>query len=129
MKYYSPPPVPTSQPPGPRKSIYRRYYSATERLLLDATPTDDLTSEINLLRLLLTRVMEASRHRRDRTLESQAAILSAFSASGVVIASLVRLQVQLHKPVDEIKRQIEAGKNEGRRRMGVFNYFTPPAPA
>ena len=96
--------------------------------MLDETPVDDLSSEINLLRLMLVRVLAAMKRARALALKTHAAILSAFSATGIVIARLVRLQVKLHDPSDEIREQIEAGKEWARRRHHVYDYFKPPKP-
>ncbi len=110
-------------------SIYRRYFTAEECALLDATPLDDLSSEIDALRLLLARLLAACRRLREISLETHAAILSAFSASCKVIAGLFRLQCILHSPYSEVWAEIELGKNIARQRMGVFSYFAPPAGA
>jgi hypothetical protein len=109
-------------------SLYRRFFTPTECAMLDAVPLDDLSSEINLLRLLLARTLAAMRKTRSLELKTQAAILSAFSGAGIVIARLVRLQIILHSPLDSLWREIEAGKDLARFRRGVFNYFRPPLP-
>jgi hypothetical protein len=110
-------------------SLYRRYFTSDECAMLDATPSDDLTSEIELLRLLLARVLAAAKRKRSISLELHASMLSAFSAAGIVIAALVRLQLKLHLPTDELWREVEAGKEIGRRRRHVYDYFAPPANA
>ena len=107
-------------------SIYRQYFTPTECEMLDATPVDDLSSEINLLRILITRVLAAWQRTRQIGLEMHARILSTFSAAGLVLAGLVRLQIKLHNPLDELQAQIERGKNIGRERRRVFTYFDPP---
>ena len=115
------------QPAAP--SLYRRYFTRDECAMLDATPLDDVSSEIDLLRLLLARVLAAAKRKRSLSLELHASMVSAFSAAGIVIAALVRLQLKLHLPTDELKRQIELGKEIGRRRRHVYDYFAPPANA
>jgi hypothetical protein len=109
-------------------TLYRQYFTPAERALLDAVPLDDLASEINLLRLLLARTLAALRKARPVSLKTHAAVLSAFSSSGIVIARLVCLQLKLHHPLDALRQQIEEGKNLGRLRRGVFDYFSPPIP-
>lgn len=119
-------------------SIYRQYFTPAECEMLDACASDDLASEINLLRILLTRLLSAARDRRvagsakpvhSLPLKVHAAILGAVSASGLVLARLVRLQLALHDPMDEFRREMERGKNVARMHHHVFDYFTPPAPA
>ncbi len=92
-------------------SLYREYFTPAERKMLDATPRDDLTSEISLMRVLVARV------------------LAAFSYAGMVIARLVRLQLELHDPMDEYWDKVEEGKNIARQRMGVFDCFKPRPPS
>jgi hypothetical protein len=120
---------PASPPARPRASLYRRYFTAAECELLDATPPDDLTSEINLLRILLARVLAATKRARKLALETHARVLSAFSAAGIVMAGLVHLQVMLHDPMDEVRAEIERGKMIGRQRRHVFDYFASPSQA
>ncbi len=110
-------------------SLYREFFTAEERRMLDATPRDDLTSEINLLRVLVARVLEASQHARDVALKQHAAMLAAFSAAGKTIAGLVLLQLELHDPMEEYWAKVEEGKNIARQRMGVFDYFKQPIPS
>jgi hypothetical protein len=118
---------PAASSSRPRPSLYRRYFTAAERERLDATPADDLTSEINLLRILLARTLAAAQQARQLALETHARILSVFSATGIVLAGLVRLQVTLHNPLDELWAEIELGKMIGRQRRHVFDYFTQPS--
>ncbi len=75
-------------------SLYREYFTPEERKMLDATPRGDLTSEINLLRVLVARVLAASQQARDLALKQHAAMLAAFSAAGKTIARLVLLQTR-----------------------------------
>ncbi len=110
-------------------SLYREYFTPEERRMLDATPRDDLTSEINLMRVLVARVLAASQQARDLALKQHAAMLAAFSSAGMVIARLVRLQLELHDPMDEYWAKVEEGKNIARQRMGVFDYFKQPIPS
>ncbi len=111
-------------------NLYRQYFTAEEIAMLDATPHDDLTSEINLLRVLLSRALAAAtKHVRDLTLKQHAAILSTFSAAGIVIASLVRLQDKLHPATSGILAEIAAGEEIARQRLHVYSYFSSSSPA
>ncbi len=107
-------------------SLYREYFTPEERKMLDATPRDDLTSEINLLRVMVARVLAASKQARDLALKQHAKMLAAFSAAGKTIARLVLLQLELHDPMEEYWAAVERGKNIARQHMGVFDYFIQP---
>ncbi len=109
-------------------SLYRQYFTPEEIAMLDATPLDDLTSEINLLRVLLARLFEASQRIRALALKQQAAALAAYSATGSVIASLTRLQFRLHNPLDALWQAIERGEHLARQQCHVYSYLSP-APA
>ncbi len=110
-------------------SPYRPFFTPEECAMLDASSPDDLMSEINLLRILLTRVLDASRRSPTLSLKQHAAILGAFSACGIALAGLVRLQSKLHNKWDDFWAEIELGKSIGRQHLGVLDYFSPPAPA
>ena len=111
-------------------SLYRQYFTPEEIAMLDATPLDDLTSEINLLRVMLARLFEASQHLRDLALKQQAAMLSAFAATASSIASLTRLQCRLHNPLDDLWKAIEEGEHLARQKLGIYDYLKPrPTPA
>ena len=105
-------------------SLYRQYFTPEEIAFLDHTDRNDLTSEINLLRALLARLLAACQHAQDSPLKQQTAILSAFSQAGAAIARMLRLQVQLHNPLDAIRAEIERGKELGRQRRHVHDYFS-----
>ena len=109
-------------------SLYRQFFTPAECARLDATPRNDLESEINLLRILLLRLLAAVHKARSLELATQARVLAAFSHGGIQLARMVRLQLRLHDPADEIQQEIERGKEIARRRMGVHDYFKPPLP-
>jgi hypothetical protein len=105
-------------------SLYRPYFTPAEIAYLDAASPDDLTHEIDLLRSLLAGVLQASQRVHALALAQHAAILSAFCASGRVLARLVRLQCQLHHPLEAVWAEIERGKELGRQRRHVYSYLT-----
>ena len=109
-------------------SLYRQYFTPEEIAMLDATPLDDLTSEINLLRVLLARLLEVSQRIHALALKQQAAMLAAFSATGCVIASLTRLQVRLHNPLDALWQAIAQGERLARQQRHVYSYLSSAAP-
>ncbi len=115
--------------PPPTPSLYRPFFTPEECALLDASSPDDLMSEINLLRILLTRVLAASRNPKELSLAQHAAILGAFSATGLVLARLVSVQCKLHAKASGLWAEIEQGEELARQRLGVYHYLTPPAPA
>ncbi len=106
-------------------SLYREYFTPDEIALLDRTDRNDLTSEINLLRVLIARVLEAAQHAKDVSLKQHTAILSAFSRAGLSLARLVRVQAELHNPLDELEKAIEEGEHLARLRRGVYSYLSP----
>ncbi len=110
-------------------SLYRRYFTPEEIALLDATPRDDLTIEINLLRVLLARLLEASQHAKDLALKQNTAILAALSQAGATIARIVHVQCELHNPLDALQKAIEQGKELARQHRHVHDYFSFPASA
>ena len=104
-------------------SLYRQYFTPQEIDPLDSSQPDDVTSEISLLRILLARVLEASRSLRELALKQHAAILSAFSRAGATIARLARLQCELHSPLDDLWAAIELGEEQARRHLHVYSYL------
>ena len=111
-------------------NLYRQYFTPEEIAMLDATPLDDLTSEINLLRILLSRLLAAATRRlRQLTLKQHAAILATFSATGIALASLVRLQNQLHPLLSSLQSEIAAGEELARQRLHVYSYLSSSSPA
>ena len=110
-------------------SLYRQYFTPAEIARLDATPRDDLTSEINLLRVLFARVLAASQKAKELTLKQRAAIVTAFSRASLALARLVRGQAQLHHPLDDLWKAIEEGEHRARKERGVYTYLSQPTPA
>ncbi len=106
-------------------SLYRPYFTPEECALLDATPLDDLTSEINLLRTLLARLLAASQKARDLVIETHAKMLAAMSHSGLVLASMVKLQFRLHEPCGAAWQLFEEGMHLARLDHHVYTYLDP----
>jgi hypothetical protein len=103
---FTPAVIPLSPAP-PR--IYRQYFTAEERKMLDASPLDSAISEISLLRILLLRLLAAAgerasgeprkslrqgalgaRRTRPLSIGRRLSMLSAFSGAALIMASLVR---------------------------------------
>ena len=81
---------PSPTPP----QIYRQFFTAEERMLLDASPVDSALSEISPLRVLLMRLFANSRKAAVRksplSLKRHLSMLAAFSHTGLIMASLAR---------------------------------------
>jgi hypothetical protein len=83
--------TPYTSPPKEPPQLYRRFFTPLECEWLDSIQPYSPLSEICLLRILLSRTLEALRQGRGTSVSRRLSLLSAFSAAGVVIASLVRL--------------------------------------
>ena len=88
-----------ANPPFPYLSttppqIYRQYFTAEECKTLDSCPLESALSEIGLLRILLLRLLASARRRTPLSLARHISILSAFSAAGLIMASLVRFHTR-----------------------------------
>ena len=59
-------------------SLYRPYFTPQEIRMLDATQPADLSSEINLLRVLIARVLAARQRLHELALAQHAALLTTF---------------------------------------------------
>jgi hypothetical protein len=78
--------------------IYRQYFTAEERKFLDSSPLETALSEITVLRILLLRLLAASRRKAPLSLKRQLAMLGAFSSAGLILASLVRFHNRYFEP-------------------------------
>ena len=76
--------------PRDAPSLYRQYFTKAECRLIDSTPLNSAMSEISLLRILLLRLLAASRRKRPLSVAQHISILSAMSGAGLIMASLVR---------------------------------------
>lgn len=78
-------------------SLYHRFFTPAERRRLRAAPADDPSSEINLIRILVLRLLQACSDAPSADLDTQAGILSTFSQAGLTITALVRLRARLDR--------------------------------
>jgi hypothetical protein len=60
--------------------------------MLDSCSPDSALSEISLLRVLLMRLLAASRRRASFSLKRHLSMLAAFGQAGLILASLVRYE-------------------------------------
>jgi hypothetical protein len=83
--------------------IYEQYFTADEIRLLQTLPTNDVTSEIQLLRILLARSFAQvpagpTDARQPLALKSQYGLCTLFSRVVLVIAAMVALHLKQHPP-------------------------------
>jgi hypothetical protein len=110
-------------------SLYFQYFDRHERRMLAATSSTDVSSEINLLRVLTARLLATSADRSRLTLKQSASILAAFSDAGTVIAALVRLYLKLRTGSEPSSAGSQIPQRPGRRpRAYDFLFYPPPAP-
>ena len=80
-----------------RGRLYRQFFTPEECAWLDSTDPDIPVHEINLLRILITRLLAAA-GRGQQTLERLAAMLVVFCHAGCTMASLARIYYKLQGP-------------------------------
>ena len=96
--------LPNWRPPGtPKPHIYQQYFTPSERRRLKILPENDVTSEILLLRVLLSRCFAlVPRFPGDKKiaplpLKLFTQMVTVFSRVALVIAGLAGLQNKMHK--------------------------------
>ncbi len=99
--------------------MYREHFTPSEIRLLDATPLNDISSEIHLLRLLLSRLLEAASHAKNLALKDHAAILDAISRASWAMGCLVRLHAHLHDPLPSINAKIAMARIQITLEKGI----------
>ena len=87
----------------PRHHIYEQYFTPEERKMLAAIPENDVTSEINLLRVLLARSFALvpsgpTDKKPPLSLKFQYDLVTTFSRVALVLAGLVALHLKQHPP-------------------------------
>ncbi len=96
--------LPNWRPPGaPKHHIYQQYFTPNERRRLKAIPENDLSSEIQLLRVLLARCFaQVPRFPHDSKkpalpMKLHIDLVMVFSRVAIVIGEMVGLQKKMHK--------------------------------
>ena len=116
----------------PPTSLYRPYFTPEECRLLDELArretgdVPDLSSEINLLRILLARVFARSGKWAASQPDGPKAhyrLLSAYARAVEVIALLTRLTLQYRDPFAGFREDVELGKDLARLEHGVYDYL------
>jgi hypothetical protein len=81
--------------------LYRQYFTPEECRLLDSCDLDSASSEIDLIRLLIARVLAAARRLR-LTLKHHFSMLVAFCQAAITMAALARIEYKRNPPPDPI---------------------------
>lgn len=97
--------------------LYKHYLTANERESLVAVPLDDLSSEINLLRVLLSHCMSISQS-APTDLDSRMQVLHTCRVLTQQHAKLIRAQNKEHAPLDEWEEAIWRALTEVRKKNG-----------
>jgi hypothetical protein len=84
----------TPPPPSKPSRLYRRFFTREECRLLDSTDVSDDSSEIHLVRILLSRALAAAQHVRRLSLKTRADMLLAFNGAAMILASLARFHAR-----------------------------------
>jgi aspartyl/asparaginyl beta-hydroxylase (cupin superfamily) len=93
-------------PHPPLSPLYARYLSPDEKKSLRRHPVDNLSSEINLLRILNSLLMQMQ-PAAPRDFFSQMQTLRTFVVMNDAIALLVRCHDRLHGPHSEVEELME----------------------
>ena len=90
-----------------RPSLYRPYFTPAERALLRTAALDDLSDEIELMRVLLARLLAALQRAPALNLQANIDMLCALSAACLSLARMVRVQSRLSVNPDPLANQLE----------------------
>ena len=98
------------EPAVPQRSLYKRSFRQEEITALESLPTQDLQSEIDLLRVTMRRTFEQIGE--DTDLESMANTLRSLGLTASRLGNLVRLQSELHGDDSDIASGIHDALRE-----------------
>jgi len=87
--------------------LYQKYFTSAEDLRLKAIPENDVSSEINLLRICLAHYIECYGNSLPADLKSQVSALHVTGEAASMIGSLVRTQIKAHNPQTILERAIK----------------------
>ncbi len=90
-----------------RPSLYRPYFTPTERALLRTAALDDLSAEIELMRVLLARLLAALQDAPSLNLQAHIDMLCALSTAGLSLARMVRVQSRLSVDPNPLANRLE----------------------
>ena len=100
----------SGEPAVPQRSLYKRSFRQEEITALESLPTQDLQSEIDLLRVTMRRTFEQIGE--DTDLESMANTLRSLGLTASRLGNLVRIQAGLHSKDSEIASTIHESLRE-----------------
>lgn len=105
--------------------LYRKHFTRAEQRALKTMPEKDVTSEVNLLRVMLARFFGLHGNVPTADLKLRLDALRAASFAASMIASLMRTQTRAHNPDLELEREIEEALNSLRMELGILDYLNP----
>ncbi len=114
-----------NDPTPPKLSLYDRHFTSTERQALLSTPCNDLSGEINLLKVRLARFLEE----KPVSSEDRMAFMNTISLVAGHLASLVNTQFSECSPLSEIEQAREEGLYLARAELGILDVVEHPGEA
>jgi hypothetical protein len=91
-----------------RPNLYRKYFTPAERRALAATPENDVTGEVNLLRIMLLRFLAAGAGAPPPAdLKSHLESLRVTSVGAAMIACLIRTQARAGGLLTDLDRALD----------------------
>lgn len=107
----------TRKPPRPISPLYARYLTSDEKKSLRAIPVDDLSSEINLMRVLFSHLMKLQQP-APKDMDSRAQTMRTSLVLGQQFTKLIYAHNQQHDPLVESRAEIFQALEEFRIRLG-----------
>lgn len=109
---------------SPKPSLYDHLYTPEERQALEATPCNDLSGEIKLLKVRLARFLEAQSGSSD-SFVLNATFMNTVSLVAGHIAYLVNTQLGSLSPLSEIEQARQEGLELARECLGLLESGDP----
>ena len=88
-------------------NLYRQHFIPAERHALDLVPENDLTGEVNLLRIMLRRFLAGQAGAPPADLKLHLDSLRVTSCGAAMVASLLRTHARAGGPATALDRLIE----------------------
>ena len=88
-------------------NLYRQHFTPAERRALDLVPKNDLTGEVNLLRIMLRRFLAGQAGAPPAGLKLHLDSLRVTSGGAAMVASLLRTHARARGPATALERVIE----------------------
>ena len=103
-------------------SLYSPYLTPAETRALRSVPWNDLTGEINLIRLYAARYIAAS-----SSLETDTLQLATLGLAFGQLAALVNTQMRQHLPLASLESEREEGLHLARFELGLLGWSASAA--